>query len=97
VLTLAEIKRTLSAHRNELTERFSVKEIGVFGSFVRGEQSGDSDLDMLVEFEKPVGFFKFLELEEHLELLLGTKIDLVSRKALKPRIGERILQEVVRI
>ena len=72
-----------------------MKEIGVFGSFVRGEAKKSSDIDILVEFSEPVGLFEFMELEEYLEKLLGHKVDLVSKKALKPIIGKYILEEVV--
>ncbi len=58
-------------------------------------QKEKSDVDILVEFNEPIGFFKFLELEEYLSSLVGQKVDLVSRKALKPRIGKRILKETV--
>jgi hypothetical protein len=92
---LADILKTLAAHREELQQRYRVKELGVFGSVVRGEQKGTSDVDILVEFEKPIGFFTFLELEEYLSTLLGVKVDLVSKKALKPNIGRYILQEVI--
>jgi len=92
---LADILKTLAAHREELKQRYRVKEIGVFGSVVRGEQKGTSDVDILVEFEKPIGFFTFLELEDYLSTLLGVKVDLVSKKALKPNIGRHILQEVI--
>lgn len=89
------IKRTLSANKAELREKFKVKTIGVFGSYVRGEQTKKSDVDILVEFEEPIGLFEFMDLEEELSKLLGVKVDLVSKKALKPHIGERILQEVI--
>lgn len=89
------IKEILTKHKGELKERFNVKEIGIFGSYVRGEQKNRSDADILVEFDEPIGFFKFLELEEYLEKLLGVKVDLVTKKALKPRIGGYILKEVV--
>jgi len=92
---LADILKTLAAHREELTQKYKVKEIGIFGSVVRGEQKGTSDVDILVEFENPIGFFTFLELEEYLSNLLGLKVDLVSKKALKPNIGRYILQEVI--
>jgi hypothetical protein len=91
----ADILKTLAAHREELQQRYRVKELGVFGSVVRGEQKGTSDVDILVEFEKPIGFFTFLELEEYLSTLLGVKVDLVSKKALKPNIGRYILQEAI--
>ena len=67
--------------------------IGVFGSYVRGDQDSKSDLDMLVEVRRPVGFVKFIRLENHLSQLLGVKVDLVTKKALKPHIGRRILRK----
>ncbi len=94
---LSEIKDFIKQHKRELEERFKVKEIGVFGSYVKGEEKRGSDIDILVEFREPVGLFEFMDLEEYLEKLLGTKIDLVSKKALKPRIGEYILKEVMYI
>lgn len=90
-----EIKEALEKHKEELREKFKVKEIGIFGSYVKGEQKKESDIDILVEFEEPVGLFQFMDLEENLSNLLDTKVDLVSKKALKPRIGEYILKEVV--
>lgn len=96
-MTLDDIKRVLSAERIHLERRFKVTEIGVFGSFVRGEQRQESDVDLLVSFSEPVGFFAFLELEEYLENLLGRKVDLVTRKALKPGIGKNILNDLVTV
>ncbi len=93
--TLEEAKKILSSHKKELEKNYYVKSIGIFGSVVRGEQKKTSDIDVLVEFKKPIGFFKFLELEERLSNMLGAKVDLVSKKALKPRIGQHIMREVV--
>jgi predicted nucleotidyltransferase len=94
-----EIKRTLLQHKAELKRKFKVKSIGVFGSYVRGEQKQGSDVDILVEFDEDaeIGFFKFLDLEEFLSRKLGVKVDLVTKNALKPYIGKRILQEVVMV
>ena len=92
--TFDEIKKELSKYKKEITDQFGVKEIGIFGSFVRGEQGADSDLDILVEFEKPIGLVKFLKLENKLSELFGVRVELVTKKALKPYIGKRILQEV---
>ena len=89
---LLQILRSL---KPELAIRYHVQRIGLFGSFVRGEETETSDVDILVEFSQPVGFFKFLELEEYLQEALGIKVDLVSKKALKPTIGRYILNEVV--
>jgi len=94
---LKQIQSILSKHKEELRRKYKVKEIGVFGSYVRGEQKKSSDIDILVEFEESIGFFKFLEMEEHISKILSVKADLVTKNALKPRIGEHILKEVVAI
>src|SRR5665647_2014987 len=91
------IKRTLFEHKAELKERFKVKNIGVFGSYVRGEQKERSDIDVLIEFDDPIGLFEFMKLENYLSDLLGVKVDLVSKMALKLHIGEHILEEVIMI
>ena len=91
---LEEIKKTIANHKREVENIFKVKQIGIFGSFVRNEQESDSDLDILVEFREPIGLFQFIDLEEYLERVLGIKVDLVSKKALKPYIGAQILKEV---
>jgi len=90
-----EVLDILREHEDELKKRFAVRRIGVFGSFARGEQKKRSDVDVLVEFAKPVGFFHFIELEMHLEKLFGRKVDLVTKNALKPYIKERILAETM--
>lgn len=94
-MTIDRIIKILKEHERELKEKYGVKSIGIFGSYVRGEQKQTSDLDILVEFEKPVDFFEFLELEEYLENLLGVKVDLVLKKTLKPGIAKTVLKEVV--
>jgi predicted nucleotidyltransferase len=92
---IKEIENAIKRSKPYLKEKYKVKNIGIFGSYVRGEQETGSDLDVLVEFGERIGFFKFLELEEYLQDLVQLKVDLVSRKALKPRIGQHILREVV--
>jgi hypothetical protein len=94
-LNRLKILEVLKAIKPELEREYHVAEIGLFGSFVREEERGASDVDILVEFSRPVGMFKFLELEEYLEQKIGKKVDLVSRKALKPYIGRKILNEVI--
>ncbi|MGB7293987.1 MAG: nucleotidyltransferase family protein [Candidatus Aminicenantales bacterium] len=94
---LKDIKVALARHKPEIQRKFKVKEIGIFGSYTRGKQKEKSDLDVLVEFSEPVGLFEFMDLEEYLQNLFGVKVDLVSKKALKPHIGERILREVIYI
>jgi len=89
------MKQVLRERREFLRERFKVRRMGIFGSWVRNEQKKGSDIDILVEFEGPVGLLDFLALENYLSDLLGIKVDLVMESALKQRIGERILEEVV--
>lgn len=96
-MTRRKIENILRKHKQELKKRFKLKEIGIFGSFVRDEQKKKSDIDILVEFKEPIGLFEFMDLEEYLMKILGAKVDLVSKKALKPRIGRHILQEVIYI
>ncbi|KYC46496.1 MAG: Nucleotidyltransferase domain protein [Candidatus Methanofastidiosum methylothiophilum] len=92
--SLEEIERLIEEHKDEITARYYVKEIGLFGSYLKGQANPKSDLDILVEFEKTPGLFDFLDLEEYLTDLLGIKVDLVMKKSLKPYIGKIILNEV---
>lgn len=92
-----KIKEILKEYKPELKEKYRVKEIGIFGSYVRGEAKKKSDIDILVSFDGSMGLFKFLDLEEYLHEITGTKVDLVMKTALKPRIGKHILSEVVYI
>ncbi len=80
-----------------LRREYAISSLGLFGSYVRGEQRQGSDLDILVEFSKIPGMLRFLDLERELSHLLGVSVDLVQKEALKPAIGKRILAEVVPI
>ncbi|MFQ3548336.1 MAG: nucleotidyltransferase family protein [Armatimonadota bacterium] len=93
--SLDNITEKIISHKSQLKKDFNIKEIGIFGSFVRNEENENSDIDLLVELEKPIDLFRFLDLEEYLSELTGRKVDLVSKKALKPEISKIILQEVV--
>ena len=95
--TLKEIEKILKENKAILAERFKVQEIGIFGSYVRGEQKKKSDVDILVSFYEPISLFEFMDMEEFLTQILGVKVDLVSKKALKPRIGKYVLEEVIYI
>ncbi|MEM0266425.1 MAG: nucleotidyltransferase family protein [Archaeoglobaceae archaeon] len=92
-----EIKKRLEELKPFLKEKFKVKFIGIFGSYVRGEEKKGSDLDILVEFEDSadLSLLDFIRLENYLSEELGIKVDLVEKTTLKPRIGKRILEEVV--
>lgn len=78
-----------------LKTQFNVKNIGLFGSYIRSEQTKQSDIDLLVEFSAPIGFFKFIDLENYLCDKFGQKIDLVPIDALKPLIKPSILKETI--
>jgi predicted nucleotidyltransferase len=93
--SIQKIKRILLSHKQDLLDKYGVREIGIFGSFAREENRKNSDIDILVELEKPMGFFKFIRLEREVSELLGAKVDLVTKNALKPHIGQRILAEVI--
>lgn len=83
---------------SELRERYGVRSLGIFGSYVRGEQRKRSDLDILVDFNNgTLTLFQFVELRDFLSDLLGVKVDLVEKRALKPVIGKHIFEEVVSV
>jgi hypothetical protein len=89
-----ELIATLKRHRADL-DCMGVSRLAIFGSFARGEERPDSDVDILVDFNVPVSIFKFLDVKERLETLLGRSVDLVTRDALKPQLRDRILAEAV--
>jgi uncharacterized protein len=89
-----ELKDILSQQQAYLENSFQVTRIGVFGSYARNQQTDNSDIDILIDLKKPIGFVLFLQLENYLSDLLGKKVDLVTRKALKSIIGKEILAEV---
>ena len=95
MVRIETIKKTLEKHKQELKATYKVKDIGIFGSYVRREAKKKSDIDILVEFEDAIDFFYFLELEEHLSKILNIKVDLVMKRVLKPAIGESIMREVI--
>jgi len=94
-LRLEHILQTLRVHLPELRQRYGVKSLGVFGSYVCGEQRKHSDLDILVEFERVPTLLEVSALQRHLSDLVGVKVDLVLKRTLKPAIGEAILSEVI--
>jgi len=94
---IEQVKKKLEELKPVLKDQFKVKSIGIFGSYLKGEQKRKSDLDILVEFSETVGLFKFIQLENFLSKELGIKVDLVMKDGLKPLIKEHILKEVVYI
>jgi predicted nucleotidyltransferase len=90
-----EIVGRLAGSR-DLLARFGVKELYLFGSAARDEARDDSDVDLLVEFEQPVSLFQFVRLQRGIEAVLGCRVDLVTRRAIKPQLRDRILREAIR-
>jgi uncharacterized protein len=90
-----EIKDKISNQLPVLRQKYNVKRLGIFGSVVRDEQKKGSDVDMLVEFTSPISLFDFIGLEIFLTKTLNQKVDLVSKKSLKPVIKDGVLKEAL--
>ena len=88
------IKAKLEKQREFLKEKYFVEKIGIFGSISKGMEAPDSDIDIFVEFNGPIGW-DFVELKEYLENLFERKVDLIIRKTLKPQIASEVLDEVI--
>lgn len=89
-----DILAALERHRGKLHD-LGVASVAVFGSAARDEAGPASDIDLLVEFDRPIGMFHFLAVKEELERILGREVDLVTPDALKPHYRERVLEEAV--
>jgi len=94
---VAYLSQIIKQHLPQLIQNYNISYLGIFGSYIRGEQKEDSDLDILVEFSKEPDLLEFIGLKQELSETLGIEVDLVMKSALKPRIGKRILEEVVQI
>ena len=92
-----EIKEILNSHKEELKRKYKIKEMKVFGSYVRNEQREKSDVDILVDFYEIPDLLKFIEIERYLERILGVKVDLVRGAVLRPELRDEILNEAVKI
>ncbi|HSV87594.1 MAG TPA: nucleotidyltransferase family protein [Bacteroidales bacterium] len=93
MITKSEILSKLAELKPILYKEYAVKEIGLFGSYSDDSNTGDSDIDILIELEKPIGW-KFFTLELFLEKVFNKKIDLVTKNALKEQIKDQILKQV---
>jgi predicted nucleotidyltransferase len=89
-----EIIKIIRNSKPEMESHYGVQQLGLFGSYLRENQRKNSDIDILVTFNRDIDLFDFLDLREYLESLLHVKVDLVMKSALKPAIGKRILSEV---
>ena len=94
IMSIREITAILKREKKKLNKRFKIKRLALFGSYARNEQTLSSDLDIMVEFKKPIGI-EFIELAEALEKALNLKVDLVSQNAVKPRFMKLIEKELI--
>ncbi len=95
VMRRAEALRIIAAHHEELRAA-GIRSLSLFGSVARDAARPDSDVDLLVEFDRPVGFFQLFDVQERLEAMLGRRVDLVIRSALRPELKDAVLAEAVR-
>jgi uncharacterized protein len=96
MMNLKTISALMKRHQADLHQR-GVKSLAVFGSLVRGEATPASDIDVLVEFDRPVGLFEFIRLKLYLEELTGRSVDLVTPDAIRPAMRGNILNEAVHV
>lgn len=95
IQSIDAIKEILAKYKNLLHEKYSVANIGIFGSYVRQEQKETSDVDILVEFDKPVSLLRIVSLENYLSDILGVKVDVVPKKNIRKELKDHILKEAV--
>jgi uncharacterized protein len=93
MLRLNEIKQRLNANKARFEKKYGVGRFGIFGSYARNEENASSDLDILVELNQPIGL-SFIDLADELEALMQMKVDLVSRKGIKPKYFQAIEQDI---
>ena len=90
-----EILKILKNIKNDINQRYRVKTIGLFGSYVNNRQKNTSDIDFLVEFEEDADLFHFVGLSRYLEEIFNTRVDVISKPSLKEDLKQQILQEVI--
>lgn len=93
--TLIDIQNILTDLKSELTEKYYVSQLGIFGSYARGDYNSASDIDILVEYAQKPSLFDLIELKDYLSDRLQMKVDLITKEGLKPQIKEKILAEVI--
>ncbi len=95
--SLNEIREILSSQKEFICEKYRITELGVFGSYARGEQTDNSDVDILVDYEIAPTLIMLVELRDYLSQIFGLKVDVVTKNGLKPRIRNRVLSEAIYI
>jgi uncharacterized protein len=95
IMKTEDVIRILQEQKEKLAKEFGVKSLRLFGSVARDEANSASDVDLLVEFNRPVGYFGLFSLQDHLEKLLGCSVDLGTSDSLRPRIRENVMRDAV--
>ncbi|YAF96629.1 MAG: nucleotidyltransferase family protein [Nodularia sp. CChRGM 3473] len=95
--TINELKQILLAQKQYLCETYQITQLGIFGSYARGEQTESSDVDILVDYETAPTFIKLAQLKDYLSQAFDLKVDIVTKNGLKPRIRDRVLSETIYI
>lgn len=93
--TFEEVKEVINLHKGDLQDKYHISTIAIFGSAVKSAFNDESDIDILVEFDRPVGLFSLAHLQNELRLLLGREVDLTTPGALHPILRSSILQDIV--
>lgn len=93
--SLNTVKHRLTEQKSLLKHKYKISRLGIFGSYIRGEQRSGSDVDVLIDYEKAPSLIELIEIENILSDLLGLKVDLVTSRGLKPQLRRHILDEVV--
>lgn len=97
IQTLETVKKTLESSKDQINREFKAKVLGIFGSYVRGDETPESDLDVLVRFREGATLFDLVGLADYLEEKLGIKVDVVSERAVRPELKQNLLEEVVAV
>lgn len=92
-----QVLRILKDNKTALAERYGIASLFLFGSTARDEAGTASDVDLLVEFSRPIGLFEFVALRQQLESLLGCPVDLGTRRSLKPHLSEEVMREIIHV
>jgi predicted nucleotidyltransferase len=95
MISLETVKHCLTEQKPMLKHKYKISKVGIFGSYVRGQQRNESDLDVLIDYDKAPSLVALIEIENMLSALLGIKVDLVTKKGLKSQLRQHILDEVV--
>ena len=95
--SLQEMKAKLTEYKPILRDKYHISDLGIFGSYVRGEQTQESDLDVLIDYDKPPDLFTLVEIEQNLSEMLDIKVDLITRKGIKPQLLFQVLEVILLI